>query len=393
MQKVLAAAGIGSRRQCEELIVEGRVEVDRRTVTELGTRVDPDSQEIRVDGEPLRQRKRSYVVVNKPVGVLSTNSDPAGRQRVIDLIDTEERLFSVGRLDRTSEGLMLVTNDGDLAYRLTHPRFGVPKTYLVVVAGSPEPQQLQQLKQGVHLAEGWARIASFKVRRRRKMATELEIVLNEGRNREIRRLLARIGHKVLQLRRIAIGPLRLGQLPVGASRRLTPEEVRRLRESVSRAAGASGPFSESSKGSESNQASGSSQAGAAIPRSGPAGGAGAKGGKRPARPDQGRAGGSNASRRPAKRPARSTSAILPRINAAPPPATVLDYDDHPPESPAGPLAQPPAQPAPQLGRQPPAGRGQRPAGKGKPPAGRGKRPAGKGKPPAGRGKPRTKGRP
>ncbi|MCO6459048.1 MAG: rRNA pseudouridine synthase, partial [Pirellulaceae bacterium] len=285
LQKVLAAAGIGSRRQCEELIVEGRVEVDRRTVTELGTRVDPESQEIRVDGEPLRQRKRSYVIVNKPVGVLSTNSDPAGRQRVIDLIDTEERLFSVGRLDRTSEGLMLVTNDGDLAYRLTHPRFGVPKTYLVVVAGSPEPQQLQQLKQGVHLAEGWARIASFKVRRRRKTATELEIVLNEGRNREIRRLLARIGHKVLQLRRIAIGPLRLGQLPPGASRRLTPDEVRRLRDSISRAAGASGA------------ASVGSQTSAAAPRPSSAGvagaksGAGVKGGKRPVRPDQGRAGG------------------------------------------------------------------------------------------------------
>lgn len=232
LQKVLAAGGVGSRRECEQIILEGRVEVDRQVVRELGSRVDPDTQEIRVDGVVLRQAKRSYFAVNKPIGVLSTNRDPAGRERVIDLLPTDQRVYSVGRLDRSSEGLMLVTNDGELAFRLTHPRYGVPKTYWVQVAGSPEPEQLAQLRRGVHLAEGVAKVASLKIRRRRKSLTELEIVLDEGRNREIRRLLARIGHKVVRLKRVAIGPLRLGNLPTGGHRRLSAEEIGQLRDAV-----------------------------------------------------------------------------------------------------------------------------------------------------------------
>ena len=234
LQKVLAAAGIGSRRECEELILAGRVEVDRQTVAELGTRVDPFQQEIRVDGTPLTQPKRLYYAVNKPPGVVSTNWDPARRIRVIDLVKTDERLFAVGRLDRTSEGLILVTNDGALANRLTHPRYGVEKTYLARIAGSPSAESLERLRAGVHLAEGVARVAAVQVKRRHRETTELEIVLNEGRNREIRRLLARIGHKVLQLKRIAVGPLRLGALPVGGSRPLTREEVALLQRATTR---------------------------------------------------------------------------------------------------------------------------------------------------------------
>jgi 23S rRNA pseudouridine2605 synthase len=234
LQKVLAAAGIGSRRECEELILAGRIEVDRRTVTELGTRVDPMQQEIRVDGTPVTSPKRLYYAVNKPPGVVSTNWDPARRIRVIDLVRTDERLFPVGRLDRTSEGLILVTNDGSLANRLTHPRYGVDKTYLARVAGCPSAQELDRLRTGVHLAEGIARVASVHVKRRQRETTELEIVLNEGRNREVRRLLARIGHKVLQLKRIAVGPLRLGALPVGACRPLTREEVDSLERATAR---------------------------------------------------------------------------------------------------------------------------------------------------------------
>lgn len=247
LQKVLAAAGIGSRRECEELILAGRVEVDRQTVTELGTRVDPESQEIRVDGTPLTNPKRLYYAVNKPPGVVSTNWDPDRRMRVIDLVRTDERLFAVGRLDRTSEGLILVTNDGRLANRLTHPRYGVDKTYLARVAGTPSAEALDRLRTGVHLAEGVARVASVHVKRRQRETTELEIVLNEGRNREIRRLLAKIGHKVLQLKRIAVGPLRLGTLPIGASRPLTRDEVLQLEKATerppaeSRAAGQSRP--------------------------------------------------------------------------------------------------------------------------------------------------------
>lgn len=232
LQKVLAAAGIGSRRECEELISEGRVEVDRQVVSELGTRVDPTNQKIRVDGTVLPQPKREYYLLNKPTGVVCTNNDPSGRERVIDLIRSNGRLFSVGRLDRNSEGLILVTNDGDLSNKLTHPRYGIEKTYRVRVAGQPTPQLLSKLQRGIRLSDGIAKIAGIVVKRRYKASTELEIVLNEGRNREIRRVLARIGHKVLSLKRIAIGPLRLGDLPVGAHRPLERDEITRLRHAM-----------------------------------------------------------------------------------------------------------------------------------------------------------------
>jgi 23S rRNA pseudouridine2605 synthase len=230
LQKVLAAAGIGSRRQCEELITSGRVEIDRRVVTELGTRVDPARQEVRVDGTPLRQAVLVYYAVNKPPGVVSTNSDPAGRPRVIDLVPPcHERLFTIGRLDLSSEGLILVTNDGELANRLTHPRYGVRKIYRVLVAGRPTPEVIQRLQHGVHLAEGMARAEQVEIKTQRKESALLEMVLREGRNREIRRVLARLGHKVLRLARVAVGPVRLGDLAAGTSRRLTREEIQRLR--------------------------------------------------------------------------------------------------------------------------------------------------------------------
>jgi 23S rRNA pseudouridine2605 synthase len=225
LQKVLAAAGLGSRRECEDYIRAGRVEVDRKTVTELGTRVDPAKQEIRVDGEAIRKPQQLYFAVNKPVGVVTTNHDPSGRTRVIDLVPTEERVFAVGRLDRSSEGLILVTNDGEFANRLTHPRYGVEKTYLVRIAGAPESRQLERLKKGVHLAEGFARAQSITVKKQHGQSTDLVIVLNEGRNREIRRILARVGHKVLALKRVAVGNVKLADLPVGAWRRLMPAEV------------------------------------------------------------------------------------------------------------------------------------------------------------------------
>ncbi|MCC7083586.1 MAG: rRNA pseudouridine synthase [Pirellulales bacterium] len=228
LQKVLAAAGVGSRRQCEELIAEGRVDVDGQTVTELGTRVDPQRQEIRVDGERLRRPKRVYLLINKPIGVISTSDDPSGRARVIDLAPTRERLFTVGRLDKSSDGLILATNDGELTDLLTHPRYGVEKTYLAEVAGVPSAESVQKLRKGVHLAEGYAHAKRVHVRRSHKHSTVMEMVLDEGRNREVRRLLARIGHKVLKLRRIAIGPLRLGALKPGESRSLRAEEVEQL---------------------------------------------------------------------------------------------------------------------------------------------------------------------
>ncbi len=228
LQKVLAAAGLGSRRKCEELITQGRVEIDRQVVSELGARVNSLTQEIRVDGEVLRKPRAVYFMVNKPPGVLSTNYDPEYRVRVVDLVKSSERLFTVGRLDQYSEGLILVTNDGELANRLTHPRYGATKTYHVVVAGAIEPKTLERLQRGVHLAEGVARVASLRIKKQHPQSTELEMVLEEGKNREVRRVFAAVGHKVLKLRRVQIGPLKLSELPVGAHRPLTKEELQKL---------------------------------------------------------------------------------------------------------------------------------------------------------------------
>jgi len=238
LQKVLAAAGIGSRRQCEELILAGRVEIDRKVVMELGVRVEPAQQEIRLDGEVLARPRASqfrYYAANKPRGVVSTSRDPSGRALVVDLIPQERaRLFAVGRLDLHSEGLILLTNDGELANRLTHPRYGIEKTYRVLVAGRPAPEVLDQLRRGVHLAEGVARADRVTVKGQHGKATWLEIVLSEGKNREIRRILARVGHKVLQLVRTAVGPVRLGKLRPGEHRRLTGGEVQALRNAIGR---------------------------------------------------------------------------------------------------------------------------------------------------------------
>ncbi|HUY91879.1 MAG TPA: pseudouridine synthase [Pirellulales bacterium] len=231
LQKVMASAGVGSRRHCEELIASGRVEVDRQVVREQGTRVDLARQEIRVDGTPLAKTKRVYFLVNKPLGVVSTNFDPSGRPRVIDLFpNIRERLFTVGRLDLSSEGLMLVTNDGQLANELAHPRYGVEKTYHVLVAGQATPEALAPLRQGVRLAEAVARVESVRIKSTLKQSTLLEIVLAEGRNREIRRLLAKVGHKVLRLKRVALGGVRLKDLAPGEFRRLRSDELRLLRQ-------------------------------------------------------------------------------------------------------------------------------------------------------------------
>ena len=229
LQKVLAAAGLGSRRACEELITTGRVEIDRQVVTQLGTRVDPRRQEIRVDGERLPDPKRVVYMLSKPVGVVTTNYDPDGRPRVVDLVPSDQRLFAIGRLDRMSEGLILVTNDGELANLLAHPRYGVEKKYLVQVAGVPTPETLDKLRRGIGLAEGMARAQHVHLKSQHKQSAVLEMVLDEGKNREIRRMLAQLGHKVHQLKRVAVGPLSLGALLPGQWRQLTWSEVESLR--------------------------------------------------------------------------------------------------------------------------------------------------------------------
>jgi len=226
LQKVLAAAGFGSRRECEELITTGRVEVDHQNVTELGTRVNPMTQEIRVDGELLKKTRPVYVALYKPKGYICTNDDPEHRPRAIDLIPEKMgRLFSIGRLDLESEGLLLMTNDGALSERLTHPKYEVPKRYRVQVAGWVEPSIITQLKKGVYFAEGHAKASNVKIKGTHKNSSILEIELKEGKNREIRRLLARLGHKVMALQRVAVGSIPLGKLMPGEYRTLSAAEV------------------------------------------------------------------------------------------------------------------------------------------------------------------------
>ncbi len=234
LQRLLASAGFGSRRQCETLIEAGRVEVDGISVTKLGTTVDPSLNKIHVDGVELRKQKLVYYAVNKPVGFVTTHADPQGRSRVIDLVPRSERVFPVGRLDRNSEGLILLTNDGDLAQQLAHPRYGVRKIYRVTVAGKVDGETMKQMRRGIFIAEGRVNVEGGRILKSRSRSTELEIVLREGKNREIRRILARLGHKVQHLRRIAVGPLRLGDLPAGAYRPLTRTEIQKLKAVVDR---------------------------------------------------------------------------------------------------------------------------------------------------------------
>ncbi len=228
LNKYLAHAGVGSRRHCESLIRAGRVSIDGEVVTDLATRVAPE-QEVHLDGEPVHAEKFVYWLVNKPRGYLCTNHDPAGRPLAIDIVPhISQRVYTVGRLDEDSEGLLLLTNDGELANRLMHPRYGVEKSYLALVAGIPSPEDLRKLLEGVYLAEGHVKARYVKRLRKQGDSTWLRIVLAEGKNREIRRMLAKLGHKVLRLRRIAIGTVDIGSLQPRKSRLLTPRELKAL---------------------------------------------------------------------------------------------------------------------------------------------------------------------
>jgi pseudouridine synthase len=227
LQKVLAAAGVGSRRHCEEMIADGRVEVDGEIVRRFGARVDPQRQVIRVDGRRIPAREDLvYLALNKPAGVLTTMSDPRGRPTIADFLgDYDERLFHVGRLDYDTEGLMLLTNDGELAHRLAHPRYGVLKTYLADVAG-PLPRDLgRQLTTGIELSDGVATADRFRVVERAGDRALVEITLHEGRKHIVRRMLAEAGHPVSRLVRTQVGPVALGSLRPGTTRRLTAREI------------------------------------------------------------------------------------------------------------------------------------------------------------------------
>lgn len=229
LQKLLAAAGVGSRRVCERLITEGRVEVDGQIVTELGVRIDP-SRVVRVDGERVQlDESRVYLAFNKPLGVVTSMSDELGRADVGDFLKgRKERLFHVGRLDADTEGLLLLTNDGELAHRLQHPRYGVAKTYLAEVPG-PIPRGLgRRLREGIDLDDGPVAVDSFRVVDSRPGKALVEVVLHEGRKHIVRRLLAEVGHPVLSLVRTQVGPVTLGTTKPGKWRTLTRSEVAAL---------------------------------------------------------------------------------------------------------------------------------------------------------------------
>lgn len=259
LQKAMADAGVGARRDCEELIRAGRVRVNGQIVSELPCFIDPARDVVELDGEVLElplasdaERNRAatrsfaYVLINKPKGVVTTTRDPEGRPTVLDFVPRAlrgERLFPVGRLDADSTGLLIVTNDGELAHRLTHPKFGVTKEYRVVCKGLADGEQLRKLERGMYLATPTSdgktiakraqmesvRIVRRLVDRARGDRTVLHVTLREGQNREIRRLLARVGLKVRELHRVAIGPLRAGGLKPGQSKLLSKRDVERLR--------------------------------------------------------------------------------------------------------------------------------------------------------------------
>ncbi len=251
LQKVIAAAGIASRRKAEELIKAGRVRVNGKVVRELGVKVDPDEDIIEVDGQRIRPPKvHQYIILHKPRGVLSTTSDPYHRPTVADLVPMDARLFPVGRLDADSEGLILLTNDGKLAERLSHPRYRHKKEYIALVIGTPTSKEIRALERGIVLEEGRTAPAEVAVLGRHVPPEVVEagvpglrresprgfswvrIAITEGKKHQVRRMLKAVGHPVIRLIRVGIGPLKLGRLQPGEWRPLTPKEQRRLLESV-----------------------------------------------------------------------------------------------------------------------------------------------------------------
>ena len=241
LQKIIASAGVASRRKAEEFITSGLVSVNGKLVTELGAKADPDTDHIKVNGKLLRGAERHvYLMINKPRGYMTTVSDPEGRRTVTELVSHEHaRLYPVGRLDYQSEGLLLMTNDGDLAHKLMQASSHVPKTYLVKVSGEPDEASMERLRKGISIAEGRSpgrrvRTAPARIRIIKEATNPwYEITLTEGKNRQLRKMFEEIGHHVEKIRRIRYGPLAL-DVPPGESRRLTEQEVRQLKRAVER---------------------------------------------------------------------------------------------------------------------------------------------------------------
>jgi 23S rRNA pseudouridine2605 synthase len=239
LQKIISAAGAASRRASEKLIVEGRVRVNGKVVTELGTKADPNKDHIKVDGKLINPKQpQTYIMLNKPAGYVTTMSDPEGRPTVQDLLKgVKVRVYPVGRLDYNTEGLLLLTNDGDFAHLITHPSHELPKTYLAKIKGMLDDKTAHELEKGVFLEDG--KTAPSKVKKVRKEETNswVEITIREGRKRQVRRMFDRVGRSVIRLKRIRTGNLSLGDLPEGQYRYLTPAEVRALKETSAKTDG------------------------------------------------------------------------------------------------------------------------------------------------------------
>ena len=229
LQKVLAAAGVDSRRKCEELILDGAVRVNRKVVDELPAFVDPEKDVITVNGRKIRAAQKVYFILNKPKGVICTNSDPQGRKKAIDLVHTRERIFCVGRLDADTTGLIILTNDSELANRLTHPRYRMSKTYVVKIKAEVGGVQVEKLKKGIWLADGKTGRASVKILQRRVKESLIEITIRQGLNRQVRRMLAKVGLPVKSLKRARVGKLTTRGIGVGKFRTLTKSEVTYLK--------------------------------------------------------------------------------------------------------------------------------------------------------------------
>jgi 23S rRNA pseudouridine2605 synthase len=234
LQKVLAAAGIASRRKCEELMLQGGVCVNGKLVDKLPVFVDPDKDVITVDGKKIHHERKAYYLLNKPKGVICTSFDPQGRKKAIDLVNCRERVFCVGRLDANTTGLIIITNDSELANRLTHPRYGMSKTYVVHLRGAIDDAAVGRLKKGIWLAEGKTREAAVKVLRRGRTESLIEITLRQGLNRQIRRMLAEVDLPVKSLKRTRIGRLTSAGLGVGKFRLLTKAEIIYLKKATAK---------------------------------------------------------------------------------------------------------------------------------------------------------------
>jgi 23S rRNA pseudouridine2605 synthase len=229
LQKVLAAAGVDSRRKCEELILSGAVRVNGKVVDTLPVFVDPQKDVITVRGKKIRAAQKVYFLLNKPKGVICTSSDPQGRKKAIDLVPVRERIYCVGRLDADSTGVIILTNDSELANKLTHPRYGVSKTYVAAVKGEIGGAAAERLKGGIWLAEGRTGRAALKILKRNPRESLIEITIREGLNRQVRRMLAKVGLPVKSLKRTRIGKLTARGLGVGKFRMLSKAEVAYLK--------------------------------------------------------------------------------------------------------------------------------------------------------------------